>query len=39
VLPKKYAVRSKKQLSIDCFIFEVRGQVEETVEHRTYKNI
>jgi hypothetical protein len=36
VLPKKYAVRSKKHLSIDCVIFEVRGEAEETVEHRTY---
>ena len=39
MLPKRYAVRSKKQLSIDSVISEVRGKTDETVEHRTHKPI
>ena len=26
-------VRTKKRLSIDCFVSEVRGEAEETLEH------
>ena len=39
MLPKRYAVRSKKLLSIDYVISEVRGEANETVGHRTYKTI
>ena len=31
----KYALRPKKQLSIDCVICEARGKAEDKAEHRS----
>jgi hypothetical protein len=32
----KYELRLKKQLTIYCFLYEVRAEAEETVEYRLF---
>ena len=33
-----YALRPKKEFSIDCVLWEVHGETEERVDHRSHNN-